>query len=348
MRAGIYRGIRKLIVEDVPDPVAGPGDIVLDVAACGICGSDLHSYTEGAWIVEGMGMGHEFAGHISQLGAGVAGLSLGDAVTVNPFVPCGKCAQCLAGRMNLCADASASGGTAFADQILVHDVELGRRVFAIPAGVTLEESCLLEPLSVATRAIELSGVCAGQTVAVVGLGAIGQCVVQVLRARGISDVIAVDKSSMRLQRALASGASAAIDGSDGDLADVLTALTHSTLSPFHEASDVDVVIECAGAAALLPSVLRATKAGGSVVFVGLFSRPVEIDVNTVVQKELRLLGSFAYTVDDVQNAFELIATGQVDMASLITHRRPLDELDAAFRDQLDGETSIKVVVGPRG
>lgn len=346
MRAGIYRGIRKLVVEDVPDPVAGRGDIVVDVAACGICGSDLHSYTEGAWIVEGMGMGHEFAGHVSQIGAGVEGLLLGDAVTVNPFVPCGRCTQCLADRMNLCADASASGGTAFADQILVHDVELGRRVFAIPAGVTVEESCLLEPLSVATRAVALSGIHAGQTVAVVGLGAIGQCVVQVLRANGVSNVIAVDKSTMRLERALASGASATLDGSEGDLADALTSLTHSTVSPFHEASDVDVVIECAGAGALLPAVLRATKAGGTVVFVGLFSRPVEIDINTVVQKELRLLGSFAYTVADVQHAFGLIAGRQVDMASLITQRRSLEDLDAAFNDQLDGERSIKVVVGP--
>ncbi|WP_290512447.1 zinc-binding dehydrogenase [Aeromicrobium sp.] len=219
-------------------------------------------------------------------------------------------------------------------------------MFAIPEGVTLEEACLLEPLSVGMRAVALSGATAGQTVAVVGLGAIGQCVVQVLRAQGVTGIIAVDRSTMRLQRALESGASATVDGSNGNLTDELIALTHATVSPFQEASDVDVVIECAGAVGLLPAVLRATKAGGSVVFVGLFSRPVEIDINTVVQKELRLCGSFAYTVADVKNAFELIATGRVDMASLITHRRPLDELGAAFDDQLDGESSIKVVVGP--
>jgi len=346
MRAGIYRGIRNLVIEDVPAPVAGQGDIVLDVAACGICGSDLHSYTEGVWIADGMGMGHEFSGHVSEIGPGVCGLSLGDAITVNPFVPCGACAQCRAGRMNLCADASASGATAFADQIVIHDVDVGRRVFKIPSGVSLEEACLLEPLSVAVRAVELSRAAPGQTVVVLGLGAIGQCAVQVLRARGVTDVIAVDRSRMRLERAAASGASTTIDGSGADLAAALVALTAPTVSPFQEASSVDVVIECAGAAPLLPSVLRATRAGGTVVLVGLFSRAVDIDFNVVVQKELLVHGSFAYTEDDVRQAFGLIASGAVDMASLITQRHPLDDIQGAFQAQLDAENSIKVVVGP--
>lgn len=112
MRSAVWQGIRSIALTDVDPPTPGPRDVVLDVAACGICGSDVHRYAEGAWAAVGMPMGHEFAGTVSAVGSDVVGLALGDRVAVNPAGPCGSCVQCTAGRTNLCAENRTARGVA--------------------------------------------------------------------------------------------------------------------------------------------------------------------------------------------------------------------------------------------
>ncbi len=346
MRVGIYRGVQNLVVEDQPEPEPGPGDVVLDVAACGICGSDVHSFAHAAWIAEGMPMGHEFAGTVRQLGEGVEGLAVGDAVAVNPFVACRTCEHCEAGRSNLCADPSRSAAAGFADQILVHDAVVGERLFPIPAGLPVEQAALLEPLSVALRAVTQSAVGPADRVAVVGLGAIGQCVVQVLRHLGVRDIVGIDISPLRLQTASQSGAASLVDALQDNAVAAVKTLYGTSFSPFREAGRVTVLFECSGALPGVQDALSMVEAGGTVVLVALFGDAPPVDLNAVVQKELRVRGSFAYTAADAQAAFALLADGSVDMGPLITHRRPLGDLNSAFAVQMDAARSVKVLVTP--
>jgi 2-desacetyl-2-hydroxyethyl bacteriochlorophyllide A dehydrogenase len=346
MRAGIYRDVRRVEVEQAPRPQAGPAGAVIAVAACGICGSDLHSYTHGAWVEKGMTLGHEFAGEVVEVGPEAEGIVAGDRVAVMPLVPCGTCWHCEAGRTNLCeAPDGAAGG--FADFTAISRAVRGASLFPMPPDLLDEEGAWLEPLAVSVRAVELAAADPREPVVVLGLGAIGQGAVQVLRDRGHRRVIAVDVSPLRLEAAAAGGAHHVIDASQGDLRAVIEELTGTTCSPYQPRSGrAGTVLECSGATSALETALDIVRPGGTVLLVALAGHRVEVDLDKAVQKELRVQGSFAYRAADTSEAFELIVTRRVDVRPLITQQVPLDELTAAFEQQLDKDRSIKVMVRP--
>src|SRR5919204_4952129 len=207
MRAGVFRGIRQVPIEDVPDPEPGPRDIVLDVKACGICGSDLHTYAEGLLASPGQVMGHEFAGEVVAVGAAVAGIAVGDRVTALPIQPCGACERCREGNRHLCEvwttrsiGYGLPGG--FAERLRIPDAVLDDNVHRLPDALGFEDGALVEPLAVGVHAVGRATIRPGDMALVLGLGTIGLQVAQVLRARGVERVIGADLSPLR--RAVAS------------------------------------------------------------------------------------------------------------------------------------------------
>lgn len=344
-RAVTWEDVETLALAEVDAPQAGPRDVVIDVGACGICGSDVHSYVEGAWIAKGVRMGHEFAGTVSAVGAEVDGLAVGDRVSVNPAVPCGTCARCREGLFNVCgAMTGASGG--FADQVRLTGARVGEQVFTLPDTMSFATAAFLEPLSVATRAVRMAAPSLTEPILVLGLGTIGQCVLQVLLAHGATDVIAVDVSALRRDVALAAGAHEVMDPAHSDVRSTLLASRGTLTSPYQVSGAIGAVFECSGSVAVLPVALELARAGAPISLIALASRHADIDLNMAVQKELSLLGSFAYAPQDCQEAFELLASSRVDVAGLVSHTYELADITAAFEAQRDPAGSVKVMVTP--
>lgn len=344
VRSATWQGIRTVGLEHVAPPEPGPRDVVLAVEACGICGSDVHRYLEGAWAAAGMPLGHEFAGRVVRAGAEVTSLAVGDRVAVNPAGPCGACDQCRRGRENLCADGSRNARGGLGDEVLVREPEAGQRLFVLPDALPFEEGAFLEPLSVAVRAVRHAGPVLDEPVVVVGLGTIGQCVLRVLLAEGVREIVGIDVSAPRLQAARAAGVDV-LDGSTDDVRAALLARWGRTSSPYQpDAGAVATVFECSGAPSMIDLAVSTTRAGGTLVLAGLTREPPQVDVNTVVQKELRLLGTYAYTGDDAAAAFGLLRDGRVRLGPLVSHRFPLSRVAEAFAAQADVDGCIKVVV----
>lgn len=344
MKAGVFRGIKQMTVEEIETPRAASGDVVVAVAACGICGSDLHTYLHGSFVEPGQVMGHEFVGRIVQAGPDVEGLAVGDRVTASPLVPCNECPRCAEGRYNLCAKAWTQGIAygrpgAFAEFVRIPGARTGVNVFSLGSDVSDEAGALVEPLAVAVHAVRLAGQVQGATAVVLGLGTIGQQVVQTLWASGAGRVIGVDISSLRLEAAAILGAEA-VDGSAG---------LRPALERVLDAGDeVDCVFECSGVPAVANEALEEIRAGGTIVVLALYDDPVTFNPTVLVQKEIRLLGSIAYTGEDFAEAVALIRSGKAQAGPLITQRHPLDEIAQAFETQLDKDRSLKVLVTPGG
>lgn len=337
MKAAVFKGIGELAVEDVAEPEAGPGDLVIEVAVCGICGSDLHVYEHGSFVESGQVMGHEFAGRVIVAGDDVEGLEVGDRVTASPIVPCGECVRCQEGRFNLCALAWTTGIAygrpgAFAERLHIPNAVAGQNVFKLPDNVGDEAGSTAEPLAVAVHAARLVDGLQGATALVLGLGTIGQQVVQVLKAYGAGRVLGVDISELRLDAARQFGAEV-VDGVDG----VAAAL---------DGSEVDVVFECSGVPALASAALKLVKGGGTIVVLALYDAEISFNPTALVQQEIKLQGSIAYTSDDFAEAVRLLSSGEAQAGPLITQREPLAAVSAAFGVQLEKDRSLKVLVTP--
>ena len=349
MRAGVFRAIRQIEVEDVPEPSPGPKDIVLRVDACGICGSDLHSFTHGSFIKPGQIMGHEFAGEVAEVGKEVEGIRVRDRVTALPLVACGQCPRCQEGNTHLCETglaASIAYGLpgAFADYVRVPNAKLGESVFRLPDDLSPEEGALVEPLSVALHAVKIAGVRQGDTVVVIGLGTIGQGVVQVAKALGAAKVIGTDVSKLRLDTAAELGADSSIDA---NARDPLTAVREITgPGAYDVGARADVVFECSGVSKMLPQAIQMVRHGGKLAATALYDEPVPIDATMIVQKEMRFFGTFAYSSRDFAEAIDMICSGRVRTAPLITHRFSLDRVQEAFEAQLLRDQAVKVLVEP--
>jgi 2-desacetyl-2-hydroxyethyl bacteriochlorophyllide A dehydrogenase len=325
VRAAVFKGIEKIEVEDIPDPEAGPDDVVVKVHACGICGSDLHTYLHGAFVQPGQVMGHEFVGEVVHVGGNVDGIAVGDRVTASPIVPCMQCARCKEGRYNLCGAAWANGIAygrpgAFAEFVKIPSPVVGSNVFPLGPEIT-----------------DAGGAVKGATALVLGLGTIGLQVVQALRAHGAGRIIGIDLSATRVEAGAAVGAEA-FDGSDG-VASVLSGV-------LAEDEEIDVVFECSGATAAADAALEVVRAGGTIIVLALYDEPITLDPTVLVQREIRLQGSIAYTSEDFREAVDLLSKGIAHVDPLITHRQPLARIDEAFAMQLRKNESIKVLVEP--
>jgi L-iditol 2-dehydrogenase len=346
MLALAYRGPSRLELEERPDPEPGPGEAVLEVGGCGLCGTDLRIEAGGHRAygdADGRIPGHEIAGTVAAVGAG-AQVAEGAKAFVAPNVGCGRCRACRIGRVNLCENPQALGITrdgGFAERILLSAdlVEQGN-VIAVADDTDLATLSLAEPLACALRGSEACSIQAGDVVVIVGAGPIGLMHLLLASLREPELVIVSEPSADRRAEAERFGAGRVVDPGAEDLADVV-----------REASGgrgADVVITAAPVAAAQAQALELAAPGGRINFFGGLPRErskVELDTNLIHYRELIVTGTTANTNEDCRRAVELITSGSVDAAALIGARVPLADAPSAFELARSGSV-IKVVVQP--
>jgi 2-desacetyl-2-hydroxyethyl bacteriochlorophyllide A dehydrogenase len=332
MIAAVLQGARDLRLQSRPSLEPGPGEAVIQVKAAGLCGTDYRIWTGERVVTYPRVMGHEFIGTVLAVGPGVDGLPIGEKVAVEPNYSCGECPLCREGNRNLCLSRTAVGidvDGGFAEEARVP----ARCCWAAPAGILDEELMLAEPLAVVVRAVRRGQPEETETAAVLGVGTLGLLAIQVLKARGVR-VLAVGRSDRRLPLARELGADAVTTSVRG--ADVAAARALSGRE------GVDLVVETAGTAPAVAQAVELCRPGGRIVLTGLPHEPTELNFFWVVRRELRIIGSMIYQ-NEFQEAMRLLATGAVAVDRLLTHRFPLEEIQAAFEAQHSPE-SIKVAL----
>lgn len=325
-------------VDETLQPVA-PGMVRVAFGAGGICGSDMHYFRHartGDFVVTSpLTLGHEVAGTISALGEGVSGLAVGDRVAVNPSRWCGHCKPCLEGRENLCENiyfmGSASKTPHMAGGFATEFDAVPAQCVKIPDSLPMEAAALAEPLSVCLHAVSRAGDMTGRYALVMGAGPIGLLTAMVARHKGASQVAMADIAAGPLSFGQKLGFSPVVDVSKQDLAEGL-------------GTPPDVVFEATGSPAGLNAAIKAVRRGGTIVQIGnLAAGELPVLANSVMSKEIDLLGSFRFG-NVFEEAVGLIASGTIDVTTLITARRPLPDVVEAFRLALDRSQSVKVIL----
>jgi 2-desacetyl-2-hydroxyethyl bacteriochlorophyllide A dehydrogenase len=334
MKAAVFYGPRDIRVEEVERPKIEASEILIKVMACGICGSDLHTYRLGLFpelglpIDSGRILGHEFGGDVVEAGEQVEGVKVGDRVTAITM-------------------------GAMAEYVKVTPF-INLNVFHIPSEVSYEEAATNEPLATSLHAVVLASPTEGETIMVMGAGIVGLGVLQVLKARYSNRVIVADISQKRLAMAEQLGADVIIDASAGDPYEKLLEIVGTAPQMFYPEPScaVDIAIDCVGRIADIPGVpvvqqlLAIVREGGKVVLVGAYEETVELDLNVLMIKGLRVSGSFGYGPQEFGEALELIRAGKVDRKPLISHEFTLDRAKEAFETQIRVGEAIKVLFKP--
>jgi 2-desacetyl-2-hydroxyethyl bacteriochlorophyllide A dehydrogenase len=338
MRAAVLHRPGVLSVENVPDPQPGPSDVVVEVRAAGICGSDLMSFRTGDYVSEDQVLGHEFAGVVSSVGEAVTGIRPGERVTAMPLGRCGVCRPCQADHANLCRrvleNAVGYGRAgAMAQQVVVPSARLGVNIFGIHDS-SFAAAAMIEPLAVALRAVNRAGTKPGMTALVLGLGVIGQCIVRLLAHRGV-DPLGVELSPMRRECARshvpAGRFGAGVDDVLGDVSGRRRA---------------DVVIDASGAAHLIAEGVSALAPAGRLVVVSLPASSPPLDLKRLAVLEHELVGSYGYDTEFAA-AHHLVETGQVVVEDLVTANYPLEHATSAFDAASDTDNHLKIqLAGP--
>jgi L-iditol 2-dehydrogenase len=330
-RAAILYAPGDLRVEQRPMPEPGPREVLVEIAAVGVCGSDVHYYEHGrigSFVVrEPLILGHESAGRVAALGSEVTKHAVGDRVTLEPGVPCGRCRECRAGRYNLCRDvrffATPPIDGAFANYVTIHE----DFAFALPDAVSDEAGALMEPLSVAIWACRKAAVSPGDRVLVTGAGPIGLLAQQCALAFGATEVTVTDVSDARLELARRTGAT-------------------RTLLAGEPLEEVDALIECSGHPAALSAGVAAVRPAGTAVIVGMGpEEDATVPLSLIQSREIWLTGTFRYA-NTYPTAIALAAAGRVDLEAIITGRYELDDAEAALNAGRRDPANVKAVVVP--
>jgi (R,R)-butanediol dehydrogenase/meso-butanediol dehydrogenase/diacetyl reductase len=323
---------RRLVAVECPAPEPGPGQALVEVAYCGICGSDLHFRDVPELFPAGTVPGHEFSGRIVGVGDGVHAWSAGDRVCVLPFGQCGECPTCQAGNEQVCPHAVSRGvglGSgrpgAYAGQVVVDQ----RMLFSLPDSVDDRAGTLVEPLAVAIRAVDLADASPDDPVLVLGAGPIGLLTALVLRHRGMRRTTVCSRNPARAQRAAALGL--------------------DTIS-IEEVSAVEspaCVFECAGTPAAAQLAVQILRPLGRLLLVGLSLAPLDLAAPPIVIKELEIRGVIAYRRAQFQAAIDMLAAGAIPVGDLITEVVPLAEAEAAFQSlTARGTDKLKILLAP--
>ncbi len=335
MRLARVHGPGDVRLDEVPVPRAGPGEVIVQVRACGICGSDLSYIAQGGLggiepLSAPLPIGHELAGVVETVGAGVAGIAPGMRVAVNP-------------DRGFIGGGGSEGG--MAPFLRVSAARLGNTVFPLADHVTFAQGSLAEPLSVALHALRVAKVTSADKVAVLGAGPIGLCTVAMLRSMGVQHIAIFDRVSERLDRARALGAEVACNVETQGMAEALTE-AHGGGERFGAAYvGTDVFIDCAGAAPALTEAFGVAKYRARIAVVALYKKPVALDLWRMMANEIAVSGSIA---DDRPTEFgealDLIARGTPDLSPLISHTFDFGSFDKALDVARNPHRSAKVML----
>lgn len=319
MHAAILTGPRRIAIETVPDPVPGPGEVLVRVAFCGLCGTDLHDWRGGSGSripAYPLNPGHESAGTIAAIGPDVSRVAPGDRVTVHPYFYCGVCHYCRVGLINACERRSFVRDALA--EFLVVDQDM---VYRIPDSMTFETAALAEPLGAALQAIDLASIESGSAVLVIGAGPIGLSVAALAHRSGAAKVIVSEPSAERRRIALALGATDVINPVEEDMTERVLQLTGGF--------GADAVFECVTRAATTEAGIRSLRFGGQIVLVGNASPDdrLALDLDEVHRRQLTIRGTFSRA-----SVFPRVLNwlNDIDFSPLITHTMDLDDVADAI------------------
>ena len=342
MKALLLSSYNQLEVADVPVPAPGLGEVLVRVAACGICGSDVHGYDGSSGRrIPPIVMGHEAAGTITALGGDVTNLAKNERVTFDSTISCGACEFCKRGELNLCNHREVIGVScvdyrragAFAEYIVVPL----RIVYRLPPSISFPEAALLEAVAVAVHAVSLAESVPKRTALVIGAGTIGLLCLQALRVAGCSRIFVADIDASRLALAKEMGATAALSP-ELEFAKQVSHLTGG--------EGVDLAVEAVGRNETVGTAIDAVRKGGTVILVGNIAPEVTLPLQKVVTRQIRLQGSCA-SAGEYPRAIELMASGAINVKPLITAIAPLEEGPEWFKRLHAREPGLtKVVLTP--
>ena len=344
MKALLLSEYSKLEVADLPRPAVAPGEVLVEVAACGICGSDVHGYDGSSGRrIPPLVMGHEAAGIVAEVGEGVTRFAIGDRVTFDSTVYCGACGYCLSGQINLCDNRQVVGVStpdfrragAFAEFVTVPE----HIVYRLPGELSFAEAAMLEAVSVALHAVAVSNLKGGETALVIGAGMIGLLTLQAARAAGVARILVADIDATRLKLAQESGADATILASGSAMVEEVLRQTSGR--------GVDLVLEAVGRDETVSAAIDAVRKGGTVTLIGNITPQVTLPLQKVVSRQIRLQGSCASSGEYPQ-AIELVSNGKIKVTPLITAVAPLSDGARWFERLHSREPNLmKIVIDPR-
>jgi L-iditol 2-dehydrogenase len=348
MKAAVYRGKQDVVIEDVPVPEVGPGELLIRVEACGICHTDLKKIEYGLLAPPRI-FGHETAGVVAAVGEGVTKFAVGDAVIGFHHIPCGKCffcerklyAQCAVYKVvGITAGFEAAGG-GYAQYARVMPWIVERGVEKIPAGVSFEQASFVEPVNTCLKAVEQSGVRAGDLALVLGQGPIGLIFTMLLKHRGI-ETVTTDAMEARRAQSLRFGAARSLHPVVDDLPAEARART--------EGRGADVVFVAASAPGIVEQAIRATRPGARIVLFAQTSDKERIEVSgaDICKDERMMMGAYSADVDLQSESARLVFSGEIPVAELVTHRFGLNEIMAGVELATHpDEKSLKIVILPQ-
>jgi (R,R)-butanediol dehydrogenase/meso-butanediol dehydrogenase/diacetyl reductase len=353
MKAAVWHARNDIRVEETPEPGApGPGEVIIRVGACGICGTDLEEYRAGPLFIPvdtpnpltgrkaPLILGHEFAGEVVEVGRGVTAFKAGDRIAPDVLITCGECYWCCRHQPVLCDKLAALGlmGDGGLAEYCKLPVSMAVRM---PDGLSFDHAALAEPLAVAVRAVRRGRLLAGETVAVFGGGTIGLLCLQVARAAGAGDVFVVEPLPNRRALALELGAGAVVNP--------LTTDPITTLREWTRGIGPDLVLEASGATPVTPVAIESARKGGRIVLVGLPVAPATFNFFHLVATEKEILGSLSHVYDeDYYTAIRWLGDGRVLAEPLISARVPLNNLvkDGLERLEQRPAETLKVIIHP--
>jgi L-iditol 2-dehydrogenase len=339
MRVAVYYNNRNVRLEDIPRPGIGPGEFLMKVMACGICGSDVLEWyrVKRAPRV----LGHEATGVVEEVGEGVTDYRVGDRVFVSHHVPCGSCKYCISGHETACETLHTTnydpGG--FSEYVRVPRINVEKGVYRLPDHVTFEEGTFIEPLACVLRGQRIAGVRGGDTVLVIGSGVSGILHIQAARLNGAGMVAAADITEYKMRKAGEFGADAVLDAR-GDLQEELKRATGGRRA--------DRVIVCAGSPAAARQAFSCVDRGGTILFFAVPppDAPVQTPLAEFWRNEVALVTSYGAAPRDLSESLRIIADGKVRVREMITHRLSLAEAGLGFRMMSEPGDYLKIIVEP--
>ena len=339
-QAAVMTAIQKIEIRDIPMPVCGDDDVLVRTEYVGLCGSDVHFFETGeigtSIVHPPFVLGHEYAGTIIEIGKNVKNLSVGDRVTLEPGMPCGKCKYCKQGRYNLCDDMAFKSSPPVDGLFCNYVTHPAHLTFKLPDCVSMMDGALIEPLAVGMHAAKQGEVNLGQSVAILGSGCIGLTTLLSVKQRHATNIIVTDMCDFRLEKAKALGATHVINAGREDVIQKIMEYT--------DGLGVDVVFETAGSRYTANQTSHVVAKGGRVVMVGIVLGDIPYNFRPLNRKEADLKTVWRYC-NAYPDAITAVETGFIDLGGIITNVVPFKEAQKAFETAIqDKENVIKIVL----
>lgn len=337
MRSAVFHSVGEpLVIETLPDPTPGSGDVVMKIHSCGICGSDLHmtdGHAPGFAYPSGTIPGHEYAGEVVAVGSDVRDLRVGDRISALPFSGCGHCVACKSGRPSHCPEFRGVG-SGFSEYVVVPE----RTSIKLPEALDFDDGALIEPMAVGLHGAAIAGIQPGAKVLVIGAGPIGLAATFFARKLGAGKVVVTANSTRRQALAMGMGADQFIVPEEGQ--PLAAAAAEAMGGP------PDIVLECAGQVGCIDHAIQTVRTAGTVVVLGFCTTPDSFIPAIAVWKEINLRFSNTYTLGEFQHVAAVLASGSLEPRSMITQNVSLNEVPAMFEALRKPSGQCKVIINP--